>query len=120
GYFFAGVAMGPVIRVRGRGSMVLAVALFALMLGVQICRVHIPGLVPPVVWLLLYGVTMALFCAAASRALLVLFGGFERRFAVWDSLSANSYGIYLLHYPFVVWGQYALLDSDIGALPKAA
>jgi glucans biosynthesis protein C len=35
-------------------------------------------------------------------------------------LSANAYGIYLLHYPFVVWGQYALLESDIGAIPKAA
>src|ERR1700733_13192663 len=46
--------------------------------------------------------------------------GFERRFAVWDSLSANAYGIYLLHYRFVAWGQYALLDADIGAIPKAA
>lgn len=63
---------------------------------------------------------LALFCAAASRALLALFGGFERRFAVGDSLSANSYGIYLLHCPFVVWGQDALLDADIGASPKAA
>ena len=119
-YFFAGVAMGPAIRIQGRRPVVLAAALFALLLAVQICRVHAPGLVPPIVWLLLYGVTFALFCAAATRAGLALFAGFERRFALWDSLSANAYGIYLLHYPFVVWGQYALLDADIGALPKAA
>ena len=28
-----------------------------------------------------------------------------------DSLSANAYGMYLVHYPFVVWMQYALLDA---------
>jgi peptidoglycan/LPS O-acetylase OafA/YrhL len=119
-YFFAGVAMGPAVRVQGGRPVVLALALFVLLLAVQICRLHVPGLVPPIAWLILYGVSMALFCVAATRALLALFAGFERRFAVWDSLSANSYGIYLLHYPFVIWGQYALLDSDIGAIPKAA
>jgi glucans biosynthesis protein C len=119
-YFFAGVVMGPAIRIQGRGSELLAVALFALLLAVQVCRLHAPGVVPPVAWLVLYGVTVALFSAAAARALLAVFGRFGRRFAIWDSLSANAYGIYLLHYPFVVWGQYALLESDVGAIPKAA
>lgn len=119
-YFFAGVAMGPVSRIQGRRPVVVAAALFALLLAVQICRAHAPGLVPRIAWLVLYGVTVALFCAAATRTALSLCGGFERRFALWESLSANSYGIYLPHYPFVVWGQYALLDSAIGAIPKAA
>ncbi|WP_158928123.1 acyltransferase [Acidisphaera sp. S103] len=120
GYFYAGVAIGPAIRVQGRRPVVLAAALFVLLLAVQSCRLHVPLLVPRIVWLVLYGVTVALFCAAATQAAVALFARFKRRFAVWDSLSANSYGIYLLHYPFVVWGQYALLDADIGALPKAA
>jgi peptidoglycan/LPS O-acetylase OafA/YrhL len=119
-YFFAGVAMGPAARIPGRRPAVLAAGLFAALLAVQICRLHVPGLVPRIAWLVLYGVAFALFCAAAARALLTLFARFQRRFAIWDSLSANAYGIYLLHYPFVVWGQYALLDADIGAIPKAA
>ena len=42
-----------------------------------------------------------------------------RRRAVLDSLSANAYGMYLVHYPFVVWMQYALLDAPLPAIVKA-
>lgn len=75
---------------------------------------------PPIIWLIFSGAALTLVCAVATRALLTVFGRFERRFALWDSLSANAYGIYLLHYPLVIWGQYALLNTDIGAVPKAA
>jgi glucan biosynthesis protein C len=119
-YFFAGVAMGPAIRIQGRQPVVLAAAMFLPLLTEQVCRSWFSSSLPPQTWLLLYGVTMALFCICATRAALAMFGRFERRSAIWDSLSANAYGIYLLHYPFVVWGQYALLDADIGAIPKAA
>ena len=37
-----------------------------------------------------------------------------------DSLSANAYGLYLVHYSFVVWLQYALLGTALFALVKAA
>ncbi|MBC9928900.1 acyltransferase family protein [Chitinophaga qingshengii] len=36
----------------------------------------------------------------------------------WQSLSANAYGIYLVHYVFVLWCQYALLDLPLPAWPK--
>ncbi|MHA4807498.1 acyltransferase family protein [Flavitalea flava] len=36
----------------------------------------------------------------------------------WDSLSANAYGIYLLHYIFVIWTQYALLAVNLPAVIK--
>jgi surface polysaccharide O-acyltransferase-like enzyme len=39
---------------------------------------------------------------------------------VLDSLSANAYTMYLVHYVFVVWLQYALLGSDLPAISKAA
>ena len=42
-----------------------------------------------------------------------------RRSRVLDSLSANAYGMYLVHYPFVVWMQYALLDLALPAIVKA-
>ena len=37
-----------------------------------------------------------------------------------DSLSANAYGMYLVHYVFVVWLQFALLDVALFAVGKAA
>ena len=36
-----------------------------------------------------------------------------------DNLSDNAYGIYVVHYPFVVWTQYLLLDSSMPATSKA-
>jgi glucans biosynthesis protein C len=46
------------------------------------------------------------------------------RFAHWrtwafDSLSANAYRIYLIHYVFAVWLQYALLSTNLFAIGKA-
>jgi hypothetical protein len=37
-----------------------------------------------------------------------------------DSLSANAYGLYLVHYNFVVWLQYVLLGTSLFAVIKAA
>lgn len=36
----------------------------------------------------------------------------------WNSLSANAYSIYLVHYIFVVWCQYALLSVSVPAFVK--
>ncbi len=36
----------------------------------------------------------------------------------WSSLSSNAYGIYLLHYIFVVWCQFALLNLPLHAFIK--
>jgi glucans biosynthesis protein C len=46
------------------------------------------------------------------------------RFAHWrawmfDSLSANAYRMYLIHYVFAVWLQYALLGTGLFAIGKA-
>ena len=38
---------------------------------------------------------------------------------MWRSLSDNSYGIFLLHYPFVTWLQYLLLGVGLSAVAKA-
>jgi peptidoglycan/LPS O-acetylase OafA/YrhL len=63
--------------------------------------------------------TYVLSCASASFALLALFTRFVRRARVAiDSLGANAYGIYLLHYVAVIWLQYALLSMPLPALAK--
>jgi peptidoglycan/LPS O-acetylase OafA/YrhL len=63
--------------------------------------------------------TYVLSCASASFALLALFTRFARRaHHAMDSLGANAYGIYLLHYVAVIWLQYALLLMPLPALAK--
>jgi peptidoglycan/LPS O-acetylase OafA/YrhL len=88
-------------------------------------------------WLLSYaGLTLAFVSAPQSplaryifvveMALAVLgftavFVRFSRRHVpVLDSLSANSYGIYIIHYLVVIWLQYALLRIDLPAVVKCA
>ena len=52
-------------------------------------------------------------CAAGGLFLLAACLRFaaDLRLRIVDSLSANAYSMYLLHYVFVVWLQYALLDE---------
>jgi peptidoglycan/LPS O-acetylase OafA/YrhL len=70
---------------------------------------------------LLSDLTFVLCCGAISFAFIALF----RRFAiahqpVFESLSASSYGMYLIHYPVVVWLQFALLTAPLGSIAKGA
>jgi surface polysaccharide O-acyltransferase-like enzyme len=44
----------------------------------------------------------------------------RRHVPVLDSLSANTYGIYLIHYLVVIWLQYAVLRIDLPAVAKGA
>ena len=68
---------------------------------------------------LLSDLTLVLCCSTISVAFIALF----RRFVVaqrpvFDSLSASSYGMYLVHYPVVVWLQFALLAVALGPIGK--
>jgi hypothetical protein len=44
----------------------------------------------------------------------------RERTRAFDSLSANAYGMYLVHYVFAIWLQYALLVTGLLAIGKAA
>ena len=61
-------------------------------------------------------------CAASAclalAAVFLRFAGPHR--PVLDNLADNAYGIYLLHYVFVIWLQYLLLDAPLFAIAKAA
>jgi peptidoglycan/LPS O-acetylase OafA/YrhL len=60
-------------------------------------------------------------CVAGGIFLLAVFLRFSHlRSRVLDSLSKNAYAIYLVHYVFIVWLQYALLPADLPAIVKAA
>ena len=65
--------------------------------------------------------TFVLSCAVSSLAFLALFVRFAyKRGPIWDSLAANAYGIYLIHYAFVSWLQLSLLKFHLPALVKGS
>jgi hypothetical protein len=65
--------------------------------------------------------TFTLSCAASSLMLLSLFVRFGHwKSRLWASLGRNAFGIYLVHYFFVSWLQFAILDVAASALAKAA
>jgi glucans biosynthesis protein C len=65
-------------------------------------------------------IAVALVVATGCLALSALFLRFAKaRSVMTDSLSEHAYAIYLVHYVFVVWLQYALLGTDVPAVAKA-
>lgn len=72
-------------------------------------------------WELAAHFTWVVSCAASSFAFLALFVRFARRRAkVFDSLTANAYGMYLIHYAFVGWLQLGVLKSEMPAIAKGS
>jgi len=60
-----------------------------------------------------------LSCVASCFGFLALFRGAVRQRRPWmDSLARSAYAIYIVHYVFVLWTQYALLGSTLPAAVK--
>lgn len=69
-------------------------------------------------WMIYFSI-YTLCCTLSCIAVLVLFRKFATsRQKYFDSLSANAYLIYLLHFVFVTWLQYILLPFDLPAILK--
>ena len=72
-------------------------------------------------WALILGVLWVLSCAASCFAFMSLLARFAtKRRAIFDSLTANAYGMYLVHYAFVSWLQYSLLKVAMPGWAKGA
>ena len=68
---------------------------------------------------IIYGCVYAGSTCFSSLAFLTIFRKFVTRVSpVWDSLTRNAYCIYLVHYIFVLWCQYELLNVDLPAFIK--
>ena len=98
------------------GSVILG---FIYLASLKIVSVNITGpWIPPSFWWL----NALVFCFYSAillmSSLLLSFIFFPRRLDLLDHLSANSFGIYILHYPFVVWGQFYLLTFSLPACIK--
>ena len=76
---------------------------------------------PPLWWRSAYGLAFALFSAAMAFTVLAV----SVRFAsssvrVLDAMCPQAYGIFLTHYIFIIWLQYAVYDYSWPAVVKAA
>jgi surface polysaccharide O-acyltransferase-like enzyme len=68
-----------------------------------------------------YGLFFVAFSAAILFAILAFFLRFERSgWSVLDPMQSDAYGIFLVHYPIVLWLQYWLFDFDLPAIVKAS
>ena len=129
-YFFAGLGVGAGGIERGlfapsgtlarRWPWWLAGAVASFLAWMGLMGLTMRGNAP---WLLqgLADASFSLACFASCFCVLALFLRFARRnSAISDSLRANAYGMYLVHYAFIVWLQYALLPFALPAILKAA
>jgi peptidoglycan/LPS O-acetylase OafA/YrhL len=130
-YFLVGIGVGAYGVDRGildrRGNLAKSwwMWLFAAPLAFGLATVaFLAVLMPhssPRPWEILMDSTFVLSCATSSFAFLALFVRFmSRRSKIWDSLGANAYGMYLFHYAFVSWLQYALLRSTLPGIAKGS
>ena len=71
-------------------------------------------------WRIAENLAFVASCAVSCLAFLALFLRFFRRGGwIGNSLSRNAYGIYLVHYVFVTWLQWKLLERPLPAFEKA-
>lgn len=131
-YFLAGLGIGAFGYERGllapggalaRGWaawLALALGLLALWMALTSWAMSY-GNEAPFALQVAVGASFALACAGGGffvMAACLRFG--TRRFRILDNLSERSFALYLVHYIYVVWLQYALLDLNLPAIVKAA
>jgi glucan biosynthesis protein C len=76
---------------------------------------------PPFAVQIVQAFSFVMCCAAGVLFMLALFLRFaDRRLPALDPLKDKTYGIYLIHYVFSIWLQYALLGLALPALVKAS
>jgi hypothetical protein len=129
-YFFAGMVIGalPLDRgvLRSDGALaqrcgrwvIGALAAFVLWIVPTALSVKGPGATFP-------GLPIAgdfgvvLYAAAACLALAAIFLRFAaKQRPIFEGVAENAYGIYLFHYFFVMWTQYALLHISVPGVVK--
>jgi surface polysaccharide O-acyltransferase-like enzyme len=131
-YFFAGAGLGACGIERGLlapdGALVrhwriwLVVAVGSLLLWMAFTARTMAGSGSPSFGLhILDDLSFVVACFSSCFAVLGLVMWFAaRRLRVLDALKRDAYGIYLVHYAFVVWLQYALLAVALLAVIKGA
>ena len=133
-YFFIGAGIGSANFERGLlsadgqlaksgwGWAVATLVPYCLLWGLIAIKREILG--NPVILPAWYEASYGLFFVAFSAAILLAILGYFLRFkrsgwSVLDPMQADAYGMFLVHYPIVLWLQYWLFDYDLPAVVKA-
>ena len=130
-YFFAGCAVGAYGLDRGLlasdGALArhwaswLAASVAGFVLWALPTSLMVDGHEAPLLVQAAAALGFVVACASGCFVLLALCLRFApERTRILDSLSVNAYSMYLLHYVFIVWLQYALLPIALFAAGKAA
>jgi peptidoglycan/LPS O-acetylase OafA/YrhL len=135
GYFFTGVGVGAVSLRTGMPAengalakrwtvwLAFAVAFYGAIL--LLVYAHHNWLAdfnsPPLWWRTAYGLAFAMFSAAMTFTVAAVFLRFARS-SLWllDAMRPSAYGIYLLHFIFLIWLQYIVYDPALPAFVKFA
>jgi surface polysaccharide O-acyltransferase-like enzyme len=76
---------------------------------------------PPLSWRTAYGLAFALFSGAMTFALPAFFQRFEKsNLRLLDALRPSAYGVFLVHYIFIICLQYAVYGPPLPAFVKFA
>ena len=133
-YFFIGAGIGAanfkrgVLSADGRlaksswGWIAATLVPYCLMWVMIYIKHEILGNPPvqPQWYLASYSLFFVAFSAAILFAILAYFLRFKRSgWSVLDPMQADAYGMFLVHYPIVLWLQYWLFDFDLPAIVKA-
>jgi peptidoglycan/LPS O-acetylase OafA/YrhL len=129
-YFYAGIGVGAYGLERGllepggflmrrwRHLLTAAVLSYVLWLGSS-GLVIAAGAPVPAALQILVALSFVLACGAGSLCALALAIRFaDRRLPALEPLNENAYGLYLIHYVFVVWLQYSLLSAPLPGIVK--
>jgi glucan biosynthesis protein C len=130
-YFFAGYAVGAYGLERGvlsaegplarRWAAWLAAAFGGFILWALPTSLTLDGREAPLVVHAAGALGFTIACAAGCFSFLAICLRFAtRRHWALDSLSSQAYSMYLNHYVFMVWLQFAVLDLALFAIGKAA
>lgn len=133
-YFFigAGIGVGNFSRgvlssdgrlAKSRGGWIVATLIpYALLWGLIYIKREVLGNPDTLPWWyeFSYSIFFVVFSAAITFAILAYFLRFRRSgWSMLDPLQHDAYGIFLVHYPFMLWIQYALFDFNLSAIVKA-
>jgi len=131
-YFFAGVGIGACGIERGlfapdgalvrRWAVWLVAALGSLLVWMSLTALTMAGPSSTSLGLqILDYLSFVLACFSSCFFVLGLVLRFSgRRLGVLDGLKRDAFGMYLVHYVFVVWLQYALLGAGLAAVVKGS
>jgi surface polysaccharide O-acyltransferase-like enzyme len=76
---------------------------------------------PPLSWKTAYGLAFSMYSAAMAFTVLAIYlRSAKFSLSLLDAIRPSAYGIYLVHYIFIIWLQYAVYDYSWPAFTKFA